>query len=69
MTVADERAPMFDSTSFTAELKENEPIGSFVIALSGESQSTLTYDIVDSGMPSWMVWYPSMQLECSNFFW
>lgn len=52
MTVADERAPMFDSASFTAELKENEPIGTFVIALSGESQSSLTYEIVDSGMYS-----------------
>lgn len=40
---------MFESSSFTAELKENEPIGSFVIALSGESQSSLTYDIVDAG--------------------
>jgi len=40
---------MFDALSFTAELRENQPVGSFVIALSAESQSTLTYDIVNDG--------------------
>ena len=50
VTVAEERAPSFESTILTAELPENEPIGTFVLALSGESQSTLTYHIINEGM-------------------
>lgn len=45
VTEADERPPKFESKSFTAELKENEPAGTFVIALNGESQSALTFSI------------------------
>lgn len=45
MVVADERPPIFDTTSFTAELFENEPIGTFVVALSGQGQSALSYRI------------------------
>ena len=66
VTISNNAPPKFVTTEYTTEIYENERIGSYVIAVSAKSRSSVTYEIVGGNDDEFFMINPNSGVISTN---